>query len=74
MKNDKNRKNGEKWQKQMRSFRTLYESHGTQKKSSEQLRSSSTGCGPQMVRPGTGKMQKRLPRFWNLDHRDGAVL
>ena len=58
----------------MRSFRTLYESHGTWKKSSEQLRSRSIHWWPRMVRPGTEKCKKRSPCFMLLGRCDIAML
>ena len=63
-----------KLSKQMRSFGTLYGPQRTQKKSSEQLRSSSIDGSCQMVPTGTRKLQKRSVGFWNLDHCDVAVL
>ena len=63
-----------KLSKQMRSFGTLKWSQWSQKKCSEQLRSSSIDGSCQMVRTGTRKLQKRSVGFWNLDHCDVAVL
>ena len=58
----------------MRSFRTLYESHGTQKKSSKQLRSRSIHWWPRMGRPGTEKCDKWSICFGFLDRCDIAIL
>ena len=61
-------------EKQKWSFGTLKWSQWSQKKCSEQLRSSSIDGSCQMVRTGTSKLQKRSVGFWNLDHCDVAVL
>ena len=53
---------------------TLYESHGTRKKSSEQLRSSSIDGSCRMVRTGTRKMQKRSMCFWISGHHISVML
>ena len=58
----------------MRSFWTLKWSQWSQKKCSEQLRSSSIDGSCQMVPTGTRKLQKKSVGFWNLDHCDVAVL
>ena len=63
-----------KSEKLIRSFGTLYESHGTRKKSSEQLRSRSIHWWPRMVRPGTEKCEKRSPCFRLLGRCDIATL
>ena len=63
-----------KLSKQMRSFGALKWSQWSQKKCSEQLRSSSIDGSCQMAHTGTRKLQKRSVDFWNLDHCDVAVL
>ena len=63
-----------KFSKQMRSFGTLYGPQRTQKKSFEQLRSSSIDWWCQLVRAGTIKLKKWSVCFLILDHRDFAVL
>ena len=53
-----------KLSKQMRSFGTLYGPQRTQKKSSEQLRSSSIDGSRPMVCTGTIKLKKGSVCFW----------
>ena len=55
-----------KMEKQKRSFGRLYGPQWSQKKCSEQLRSSSIDGSCQMVRTGTRKMQKWSVCFWML--------
>ena len=58
----------------MKSFGALYESHGIQKKCSEQLRSRSIHWWPRMGRPGTEKCDKWSICFAFLDRCDIAIL
>ena len=68
------RKKLPKLKKRIRSFGTLYESHGTRKTRSEQLRSRSIHWWPRMGRPGTEKCDKWSICFGFLDRCDIAIL